>query len=168
MCRDARAKGFRVFADTSTAILHPVAQWEEAMWRPSSVKLVDRASRESEMDMQEALSMGLEPNLSVLDRETLAAAHAMFWRSSFQRLETHLLDVEVVTTVLPRRTYELRVAAREPVGLLRLRKLRKRYLRSPLPLVIGIEAERAGKIPGEGWPRPGFRCHIGIRSEPPS
>jgi hypothetical protein len=86
----------------------------------------------------------------------------------FQLLETHLLDVDVRVRAEPRRSYDLRVAAREPVGVLRVRKLRKRFLRSPRPLAIGIEAERGGKIPGERWPWPGFRCHIGIQSETPS
>jgi hypothetical protein len=168
MCHDARTKGFHVFADTATAILHPVTQWEQAMWRPNSVRVVDRSARESTLDVTTALSLGLEPNMSALDRDTIASAHALFWRSLFQRLETHLLDVEVLARAHPRKTYDLRVAARDPVGLLSFRKLRKRYLRSPLPLSIGLETERAGKIPVERWPRPCFCCHIGINSEPPS
>ena len=41
MCSDARLLGMHVFADASTAILHPVSQWQRQLWQIVELRLIE-------------------------------------------------------------------------------------------------------------------------------
>lgn len=165
MCRDARAAGFRVFADTSTAILHPVDHWEGQMWRPESVRILDRSGRECSLDVQEGASLGLDPILPVLDGDTMRRAHRRFWTHLFTRLRTNRIDVRVRARSRPAKTYDLFVRAMPPAGPAALPPLRRILLRRARAELNQADPERGP----ERWlgslsPRL-FRCDIEITME---
>lgn len=120
MCRDARSLGLKVFADTSTAILHPVDRWEEQMWQPSMLRLIDRSGREETLRPGDARAFGLEMNLPLLDPSALLRAQASLWRHLFVRLDTDHMAIDATARATPAKRYELVVRAREPRGPLRL------------------------------------------------
>lgn len=129
MCRDARALGFRVWADTGTAILHPVDRWEEQMWQPSIVRLVDRQGREETLSATAAREMGLSVNLPLLDPDGLLQSQSRLLRNLFARLDTDRMTIDATARALPTKRYELVVRAQEPSRLLRVRWLRRAMLR---------------------------------------
>lgn len=124
MCRDARALGYKVYADTGTAILHPVDRWEEQMWQPSALRLIDRRGREETLLPGDARAMGLEMNLPLLDPQALLRAQSSLWRHLFVRLDTDWMAVAATARVTPAKRYELVVRAHEPRAPLRLAVLR--------------------------------------------
>ena len=125
MCRDARALGYKVFVDTGTAILHPVDRWEEQMWQPSLLRLVDRNGKEEALRPAQARALGLEMNLPLLDPDMLLDAQASLWRSLFARLDTDHMAINATAQPHPLKRYELLVRAHEPTGALRLGLVRR-------------------------------------------
>ncbi len=165
MCRDARAAGFRVFADTSTAILHPVDHWEGQMWRADSVRLVDREGREHTLDLAEAAALGLEANVPLLDQETMRRAHGRLWTHLFRRLATNRLAVTVRARSRPAKRYDLLVRALPPRGPAAFPPLRPALLRRARAELNHPDPERGP----ERWLGPLsprlFRCDIEITME---
>lgn len=145
MCNDARARGLRVFADTATAILHPVSHWEAQMWRCESVERVDAAGRATRQGGPELRGEGLDPYLSMLDAGHLVCTQHRFLLRTFKALETNRLAIDVRARSAPRRGYDLRIAHRPPVGGAIGRSLRRRLgkARGEVP-VIHIEGDSAG------------------------
>jgi hypothetical protein len=125
MCHDARALGHKVYADTGTAILHPVDRWEEQMWQPSALRLIDRRGREETLRPDDARAMGLEMNLPLLDPLALLRAQTSLWRHLFVRLDTDRMAIDATARATPAKRYELVVRAHEPRGPLRVDVVRR-------------------------------------------
>lgn len=94
VCNDSRSKGFRVFADLTTAILHPADAWEAQMWRCSSIDLADRAGHAIPLSVTEAENLGLETYLPVFDGTFLQQAHRGLWDSLHRLTGSASLSVE--------------------------------------------------------------------------
>lgn len=116
MCNDAREKGFRVWADTGTAILHPVNNWERQMWRPRRVS-VESSSGTYDVDPLEFAARGINPALPVLDSVAFVSAHYHFFKKQFRRLRTNRLDVDIQARSAPSRRYEMTVRAAKRKGI---------------------------------------------------
>lgn len=95
VCTDAREKGFRVFADLSTAILHPADAWEAQMWRCAGLDIRDRNDQPVAISVPEAENIGLEPYLPVFDSDHFRNTNRAFWESLHRILRTSALVAEV-------------------------------------------------------------------------
>jgi hypothetical protein len=157
MCDDSREKGFRVWADTSTAILHPVTQWQRQMWCPRKV-VVETSGGQLELDALEFADMGISLMLPLLDPAKLVQAHFGFFRSQFRALKTNRLDVEVRASSLPERSYEL-IVSKAPNhwigGALP-------FLRNLLCLSLKASQLAAASASGSGA-NSAFRCNVRIQ-----
>ncbi len=156
MCADAREKGFRVWADTSTAILHPVTHWQRQMWCPRRV-VVESSSGDVELDPLEFVDHGIHAMLPLMDPAKLVRAHYKFFRNQFRALKTNRLEVQVRATSLPERSYDLIV-----------RKAPSRGICGALPFLrdlflMSLSARRLGEAsaPGAGA-QSAFRCEVCI------
>lgn len=115
MCQDARTKGFKVFVDTGTAILHPVSQWEAQMLKCEQVVLVDRSGTANPLDRREARTVGLAPLFPLVDlRRVFQEACPRLYR----RLNTNRLRVTALLRGPTGKSLHLRVDASPPAGLL--------------------------------------------------
>jgi hypothetical protein len=115
MCNDASAAGMRVWADTGTAILHPVDQWERQMWRTEEVTIEDPKGqrRFTPVDFERER---IVPILPVLDGNALLRAQSRFLLRQFSALRTNRLDIEVNASTQPRRHFSLKVRRAAPHG----------------------------------------------------
>lgn len=165
MCNDARAQGLRVWADTGTAILHPVDQWERQMWRVAEVVTEGRGGERS-IDPGEFPRRHIAPVLPVLDVAALLAAQRRFLVAQFVELRTNRLAIDVAARTHPTRRYSMRVRRAAPRGVLALpfvaramplfeRLLRKRL--SAQRLTRASEPAARGFLP--------FRCQVEITVE---
>lgn len=115
MCNDAREQGMKVWADTGTAILHPVDNWESQQWIVRSVTVhangVDGAIEESGFAAQ-----GIRRTLPVLDPEFLMRAHSRFIRDTFRVLNTNHVQIDVTTDQRAGRQYSMRLSPLAPSG----------------------------------------------------
>lgn len=164
MCNDARAKGFKVFADTGTAILHPVDQWEEQMWRPTSLRIVYLDGAEESLTPAQARPLGLDFNLPLLDPSTLRKAQGGLLWSLFQRLNTNRIVVEATARVVPRKSYDLLIRAQPPKGIRGTAPFR----RAIFALERGHFNPLATKSPGSfrgRLLRRTFKCRVSIALE---
>jgi hypothetical protein len=91
VCQDARRKGNRVWADTSTAILHPSDVWEKQMWQPSAVQGVSSGGEVWNLSTSEAQEAGLQRNLPVVDPGFILQAQSSLWKTFFKRYNTSCL-----------------------------------------------------------------------------
>lgn len=125
MCNDARAKGFKVFADTSTAILHPVDNWESQMWQPSEVTIVRHKEPPLPLTLKEADNLGLYINLPTLDTDRMLQGNMAFWKSLYRRYQTNRLRVTVQAGTFPRKHYSMVVHVDPPELLCRIPVIRQ-------------------------------------------
>lgn len=116
MCNDARVKGFRVFADTATAILHPMGPWEAQMWRPSRVEVQSSGGSVTSLRLQEAVSLGLQPNLPILDPSAFVSAQLPFLRNLFRKYKAARIELAIGASTYPQKTYFLQVLLGPPSG----------------------------------------------------
>jgi len=107
MCQDARALNFKVYADTSTAILHPVDNWEAQMWRPSQVTLVKHDEPIVTLTPNEAEMIGLTINMPTLATSTMLNENWGFWKYMYRRFKTNRLRVIVQAATFPQKTYTM-------------------------------------------------------------
>jgi hypothetical protein len=120
MCNDARELGFKVFADTSTAILHPVDLWEAQMWRPSELIISEASGTNIAISLKEAQNLGLQMNLPLLDAAAMHNAHRKLWRNIFRRYQTNRLRVIVKAMAFPSKRYQINVYVDPPESLCRI------------------------------------------------
>ena len=144
ICNDARSKGFRVFADTSTAILHPVSLWEDQMWRLSGVKISDMRGTVRPLSLEDALSLRAAPLISLLTPEALVYAHRWFLKNVFKIWKTNRIDLRVEKELFPSRRYYLTVVIEKPEGLGRYPKVLKFFLSI-------LSLERVKPFICDGW-----------------
>lgn len=114
MSNDARALGYKVFADTATAILHPVEFWEAQMWQPSELVIKEDNGISYVVPLEEARQMGLEYNCPVLDSDAMLGAQRAFFHSLFSKYRTNRMRVQIEAQVLPRRQYRMAVHIETP------------------------------------------------------
>lgn len=166
MCHEARANGFRVWADTATAILHPMEPWEAQMWRPGVVTLVGPGGASEELSREQAEALGLQSNVPLLDAGTLLHIQETFWKRILRLRRTNHLDVEVTARTYPRKSYDLRVVAHPPRGWARssllLDPLLKRFE------AVGKPRGKDGGMSGGakvGWISRQFETNVNIKME---
>lgn len=94
VCHDARALGFRVFADLSTAILHPADPWEAQMWRCAELDVRGPDGRPVPISPLEAERLGLDRYLPVFEAAKLQASSVPFWHVLHRLLGSARLEVE--------------------------------------------------------------------------
>jgi len=129
MCNEARSLGFKVFADTSIAILHPVGNWEAQMWRPTRITVTDREGVSNSLTLNEAKSLGLEMNLAALDSKLMLNTSSEFWFYFFTKYRTNNLHITLLAQPYPERLYQMMVVIETPSLLCRVRKILKFLLR---------------------------------------
>jgi hypothetical protein len=165
MCNDARARGMKVWADTGTAILHPVSVWEAQMWRCSGVALSDGRGMSEQLSPAEANMLGLDPNMPNLDAGFLLRGHRAFLCALFRRLDTNRLEVEVTARAYPRRSYAMRVRRQAPLGFWRLGLVRRLLFRLSCDLYLSGDDQHRASLRTR-WFRPGpLRCDFRIIME---
>lgn len=166
MCNDARAAGLRVWADTGTAILHPVDQWERQMWHIDEVTIEGPhgAQRFAPVDFPR---QHIVPSIPVLDATALLGTQCRFLTKQFAELRTNRLDIDVAARTHPSRRFSMNVRRSAPRGLgalpvvLSAMSLVEKVLRKRLsPQRIARASE-----PGARGFRP-FRCQVHISMEP--
>lgn len=158
MCQDARALGYRVWADTATAILHPAAAWEAQMWRPARIRLEPPGGAPVELTLPEAQALGLQANLPLLDAQTYMKAQRAFFRALFARWGATRLEAELVAWAYPGKAYDLTVRALPPAGLARWIPFRRGLLRLLRPSRIGLRPEPGGAM--GSWLLGGLSCRL--------
>ena len=166
MCHDARALGYKVYADTGTAILHPVDRWEEQMWQPSALRLIDRRGHEETLLPDDAREMGLAMNLPLLDPQALLRAQSPLWRHLFVRLDTDCMVVAATARVTPAKRYELVVRAHEPRAPLRLSVVRRTLQRMLLKHCLWGREPARSLTPLRRALQRLFRCTMTISIQP--
>ncbi|HJV35055.1 hypothetical protein [Geomonas sp.] len=147
MCHDARAQGYRVFADTLTAILHPVDNWESQMWAPSRVEIVDGEGNCRELPLAEARRKRFVMHIAALDAGILLSAQRSFLRELSLLHRSNRFRIEVLARTYPHKRYQMKITVDKPQpailgqpllrGLLPERlfkKLLRRDLQSPLTI----------------------------------
>jgi len=120
VCNDARAKGFRVFADTSTSILHPVSLWADQMWIVTGIEVTGTNAVSSLLPREEWSALGVALYITSLSQESLVGAHQKLLKSVFETWKTNKIDVTVEVEPTPSRKYKLRIIAKKPKGLARI------------------------------------------------
>lgn len=120
VCNDARSKGFRVFADTSTSILHPVSLWEDQMWTITGIELVDQNSVSIVLPKEKWSPFGVALHTTTLTQESVVGAQQELMKNLMDSWNTNSLEVSVVMGPAPSRKYQLRIAAGKPKGLARI------------------------------------------------
>ena len=120
LCNDARNRGFQVFADTSTSILHPVSLWEEQMWQVSGVDIFENDGSVSAFTNEEAHVLGLSRHIALLEPEFLVLAQRNFLKYIFREWKTNRLRLQFCKEPPPSRMYRLKVfiGRREGVSFL--------------------------------------------------
>ena len=114
MCNNARDRGFKVWADPSTAILHPVTEWEAQMWRCNTVELIDEHGGCSELDTSSKLTNERATHLVALDPDLVRHVFDALFASLCMDLDTNRLEVEVRARERPHRNYDLRIRGLHP------------------------------------------------------
>ena len=162
MCEDARAAGFRVWADTSTAILHPVDYWEAQLWRVRELVVIDRVGRSSTLSPRDLRALRVDRNVPSLDPGVLLRTYTRLWRDLYRRLETNRLEVQVRLEAEPGHSYSMTVRACEPSGLARLKPVRKLLLG-----ILGRSDYHEGVVSGlrASGGKLSFRCEVSIAPE---
>lgn len=117
MCHDVRGLGLHVWADTSTAILHPVDYWERQMWRVENVKLQIEGA-ELIIPVDEFKRRGIERNLPRLDPQSLVFAHRGFLGWVYATSRATPILIEIHASQQAKRRYQMTVSAcaRIPAG----------------------------------------------------
>jgi hypothetical protein len=165
MCNDARAAGFSVWADTGTAILHPVDQWERQMWRVEEVTIEGPrgAQRLAPVDFQRE---NIVPIVAVLDASALIGAQCRFLARQFVELRTNRLEIGVAARTHPTRRFTMNVRRGSPRGIgalpavMQAMSFGERFWRKklcPQHLVRASEPSARGFRP--------FRCQVQITME---
>ncbi len=114
MCLDAAARGFRTWADTGTAILHPMDPWEAQMWECRSVALRDREGKALELPEAELAVFKRKLRLSVLDASLIRRQGRALWRHLYPILRTNRIRVRAEAWNVPPKGYRLSVEALPP------------------------------------------------------
>lgn len=118
ICNDARAKGFRVWADTATAILHPVDAWQSQMWSPNRID-VSTPTASQTLTPAQAGEMGLDLFLPLLDEEQMHALSG-FWITLYRRFQSNRLTVVVKPLATgTRKQYDIQITVEPRQGLAR-------------------------------------------------
>ncbi|HJV35057.1 hypothetical protein, partial [Geomonas sp.] len=154
MCHDARALGYRVFVDTSTAILHPVDNWEAQMWRPSQLVIIDSSGNAADMPLAEARGLGLEMHIAALDPNMMLQANGAFLRNLCWRYRSNRISVEVQARPYPRKLYRMQVHIgdpepvffKNPVTRLIPRGILRKKLQKELRTSLTIEIEESAEV----------------------
>ena len=133
MCQDARAAGFRIFADTGTAILHPVDYWEAQMWRCRGVRLRDLQGETSVVRAEDLQGLGVNQIIPTMDADFVRRAQFRFWQRLFMRFDTHRIQVTLHARSYPDRSYEMTVVALPPRGIMAWGRLRRWVVRQVGP-----------------------------------
>lgn len=120
ICYDARKKGFRVFADTSTSILHPVSLWEDQMWTVTGIELTDADAVTTLLPRERWGSLGVALHITSLSQETVIGVQQKLLKSVFAAWKTNSVDVSVEMAPPPFRKYSMKVTAGKPRGLARI------------------------------------------------
>lgn len=116
MCTDARAAGMQVWADTSTAILHPVDLWQKQLWQLTEVSFCDGQGQSSGSKVAITRSE-LAEFTPRLDPEKIVEAHRPYWQDLFRTLHSNRLLVQIDAHTQPRRHYRMRITRLEPSGV---------------------------------------------------
>lgn len=116
MCLDARAAGMQVWADTSTAILHPVDLWQKQLWQLTEV-IVCAAQGQSSGSAVAINRNELAEFVPRLDPERIFEAHQAYWQDLFHKLHSNRLLIQIEAFSHPRRHYRMRISRLEPSGL---------------------------------------------------
>jgi hypothetical protein len=125
MCNDARSTGLKVWADTGTAILHPVDNWEAQMWEAAEVVICKDGSKQI-VRPSEYSSKGIGRHLAMLDPDWIVSIHKRFLRNQFKTLCTNHIRVDIVSVANRRRRYRMTISPKEPTGLWAIPVLRNR------------------------------------------
>jgi hypothetical protein len=116
LCKDARAAGMTVWADTGTAILHPVDLWAKQLWRIGSVTM--RTAEGAALPDMVGSDVGDRTGgMPALDPDAMFHAHVHHWRRVLAAVRTNRLRVDIEARPGPRREYDLRITSLEPSGL---------------------------------------------------
>lgn len=135
ICNDARSKGFRVFVDTSTSILHPVSLWADQMWKVVGVEIVYTKTKVKNLSLEEIVSLGIEQHIALLTPESLVYANRGFLKNVFKNSGTNRINMVVVKEPSPSRRYRMKIIIEEPQGVAKLSWAFKIFL-------LGINLDR--------------------------
>ena len=124
ICNDARRIGMAIYADTSTAILHPVDNWEKQLWHLQGVKIVD--SKAHEPDILDFKDRGASPAIPILDASFLIQAHFTFLQDLFGSLGTNHIRIEIEALSKEKRNYKMVIHPLEQTGIWKVPILGKR------------------------------------------
>lgn len=164
MCQDARAKGFKVYADTGTAILHPMGPWEAQMWRPSEITIELSDGSTTPLSIQEARVHGLELNLPLLDGAGFLKSQARFLLAMLRRFGTTRLELDIRASVYPAKRYRLRIKVLPPIGLSAWSATRRILLKATRARRMTQHSRGDGELEGL-WARGQVRCRVKISME---
>ena len=168
VCNDARAKGFRVFADTSTSILHPVSLWADQMWTVTDIELTGPDGVGTLLPKERWNSLGVEAHIPFLPQTTLAGSQQMLLKNLFRTCGTNRLEVSFDLEPAPSRRYRMKITAREPEGVAKIPLLLTGMLallkRMPLKMPLKTYLADGTVFPcGEAVPRYAvFSCTVTI------
>jgi len=165
MCQDARAKGFKVWADTATAILHPMEPWEAQMWQPRQIHLINPDGHAIELGLPEAWELGLKANLPLLDGGALLHTQRHLWRQLFRRWSTNSLEIEVRARTYPHKSYNLEIRALPVRGLFRLTLIRGLLLLCMRLSKVSLSQNQDSGWTLGCWAAGLFQCRIAISME---
>lgn len=164
MCQDARAKGFRVFADTATAILHPMGPWETQMWRPSEITVEFADGSITPLPIQDACAQGFEMNLPLLDASGFMKAQAGFLKAMFRCCSTNHLELDLRAFVYPTKRYQLYLKALPATGVGAWSATRRMLLKTMRPGRMSLHSTISGTAEGR-WAGDKLRCRTRITME---
>ena len=152
MCSDARRKGLKIWADTGTAILHPVDNWERQMWQATEVVTCINGTNLL-IEPPQFYANGIGIRMAVLDPGQVLDVHRQFLQNQFQKLRTNHICIDVQVVNHNQRRYRMMISALEPTGfwampIMRnhvslLSRLASKIFKSWEKLRIGSQARRS-------------------------
>ncbi len=131
VCNDARKNGFHVFADTSTAVMHPVSLWEDQMWKVSGVEILEGDGTVRSLSTAQAFQLGWDRNIVILEAEFLVSSQRLFFQNVFEKWKTNRLHIQILKANNPSRLYRMTVFIGKREGVLfHIPRLAKRLIRA--------------------------------------
>jgi len=124
ICTDARKAGFRIWADTSSAILHPVPIWEAQMWRPSEIYVKLDNDRRNHMSASTARELSIAARIPLIDPEKFLGYNQWFVCNLFKYYDTNRIELNIIPERSDSREYELEISPHPPTRIASVRAVR--------------------------------------------
>ncbi|HRY91561.1 MAG TPA: glycosyltransferase, partial [Candidatus Gracilibacteria bacterium] len=120
ICQEAGIKGFKIWADTGIAVLHPANRWIEQTWRPSRVSISTHKNISRTISTTKALARGLPQMIPLFEKDFAAKGFIYFTIYLFFKYNTNRLELTLKENAGTTKTYDMHINILAPSGIFKI------------------------------------------------